>query len=105
METQNPNNKDWHVKCQEDNQASRYFLGIVIIFFGTVYLLRQLGYHIAIPWRKDLIWPIALIFGGLWIFARGKLGSAIVGLLVGLGVLAILLHLLTQGTIWQQFHY
>lgn len=106
MENQNTQNNlpnsEWKKCHHHESGAGRYFFGLMLIFFGVVYLLKTLGYDINIPWKKELVWPVVLIFLGLSFLVRGKAASALTGLLVGLGVITILLHILTGGTVWSQ---
>lgn len=87
----------------KSNPAGRLFLGLVIIFFGVVFFLKALGYDLVIPWNRNVFVGLGLIFLGLSLLVQGKYVSGAFGLLCGLGVIALLMHLLTQGAIWGQF--
>ncbi len=55
-------------KTEEKRPHRRYWLGILLILLGLFFLLDSL--HL-IEWiRRDLIWPIILIFIGIWLLIR-----------------------------------
>ena len=82
-----------------NNNPGRVFFGIMCIFFGGVYLARELGHTFTIPLKFEILWPIILIFIGLSFFMKGKKGSSWIGLVLGLLVMLILLRMIGIGLV------
>ncbi len=86
------------------HSAGRYFLGLIIIFFGLASLLEKLGYINLALWKKEYFLPILTIYIGLSMLGKGKKFSGPLGIILGFGVIAILLHVLTGGSFWSKFY-
>jgi hypothetical protein len=56
-----------------NHKNSNLLVGLILLIVGGYFLLRNLGwipYYFKIDW--DLIWPIALLFFGVYLIVKHK---------------------------------